>query len=228
MDRQKFIPKSRVVDRMAYLADLATGKKVLNIGMGGYIDTPEQTAKLALKIGDTVQGKLHRTADELTGIDINPMSIEIMAEALPGRYIVTDIAAPDAVALIDDKYDLIVFGDVIEHLDCFRDALNNLRELLKEDGELVITTVNAYCAESILKYVFRYEAVHDEHTCYFSYMTMKRLLHMNDLALSNFGYYKEPRKPKSIASWLGYIFHSFVMAFMPHFATGIVVHAKPK
>lgn len=227
MDSHKFIPKARVVNRIDYLTEIAVGKKVLNIGMGGYIDNPDHTSKLKLALDNTLHSRLHSVASDVTGIDINPMAIEIMSEALPGRYVVTDITAPEAAEIIDDQFDLIIFGDVIEHLDCFRSALTNLRQLLGENGQLVISTANAYCAESILKYLFRYESVHEEHTCYFSYSTMKRLLQMNGLAMADFSFYLQPRKPDNITSWIGYFFLRFVGVFFPHFATGIIVHSKP-
>ena len=95
-----------------------------------------------------------------------------------------------------------------------------LRELL------IITTANAYNIEAILKYVFRYESVHEEHTCYFSYMTMKRLLAMNDLKLTNFGYTIQTRSGGGLASRIGYLALRIIAAIMPHFAQGILVHAE--
>jgi len=226
MDRSKILPKAEVVHREEYLADLARGKTVLHIGIGGFTDNPTYTARLADYAERTLHGKLHSVARNLTGVDVNAHSLAIMSDALPGRYVQADITAAEASEAIGGTYELIVLGDVIEHLDCFRSALQNLRALLADDGVLVITTANAYNAEAILKLVFRYESVHDEHTCYFSYLTMRRVLEMNDMTIEDFRYYVQTRTGGSVGSHSGYYLMRGISAILPQFSQGIVFHAR--
>ena len=226
MDRSKILPKADVVHREEYLADLARGKTVLHIGIGGFTDNPTYTARLADYAERTLHGKLHSVARNLTGVDVNAHSLAIMSDALPGRYVQADITAAEASEAIGGTYELIVLGDVIEHLDCFRSALQNLRALLADDGVLVITTANAYNAEAILKLVFRYESVHDEHTCYFSYLTMRRVLEMNDMTIEDFRYYVQTRTGGSVGSHSGYYLMRGISAILPQFSQGIVFHAR--
>ena len=227
MDRSKFVPKAKVVRRKEYLTDLARGKKVLNVGMGGFIDDPDKTSGLATVIERTLHAMVHEVAREITGVDVNPQALAIMSKAVPGCYVEADITGFDAAKKIGGLYELILFGEVIEHLDCFRDALGNLRTLLSHDGLLVITTVNAYNAEAILKHLFRYESVHEEHTCYFSYLTMKRLLEMNDFVMFDFKYCFQTRYGGSLANRIGYHAMRGIAALLPQFAQGIIVHARP-
>ena len=226
MDRSKILPKADVVHREEYLANLARGKTVLHIGIGGFTDNPAYTARLADYAERTLHGKLHSVARNLTGVDVNAHSLAIMSDALPGRYVQADITAAEASEAIGGTYELIVLGDVIEHLDCFRSALQNLRALLADDGVLVITTANAYNAEAILKLVFRYESVHDEHTCYFSYLTMRRVLEMNDMTIEDFRYYVQTRTGGSVGSHSGYYLMRGISAILPQFSQGIVFHAR--
>ena len=226
MDRNKILPKADVVHREEYLTELARGKRVLNIGVGGFVDNPTYTARLAEYAAETLQGKLHAVSRDVTAVDVNPHSLAIMSDALPGRYVEADITAADASETIGGSYELILLGDVIEHLDCFRSALQNLRSLLADDGVLVITTANAFNAEAILKLVFRYESVHDEHTCYFSYFTMKRLLEMNDMTISDFRYYVQTRTGESAGSYGGYYLMRGISSILPQFSQGIIFHAQ--
>ena len=226
MERTKILPKAKVIHREDYLVELARGRRVLNIGMGGFTENPVYTDRLAEEVEDTLHGKVHAAAREVTGVDVNPHSLAIMSEALPARYVEADITDVGASETIGGAYELILLGDVIEHLDCFRSALQNLRSLLTDDGELVITTANAYNAEAILKLVFRYESVHEEHTCYFSYFTMRRLLEMNDLSISDFRYYVQTREGGSPGSLAGYYVMRGISAVFPQFSQGIVFHAR--
>ena len=55
----------------------------------------------------------------------------MMRRAVPGRYIVGDIMETSlSDEFRDDPFEVIVFGDVIEHLDNFGIALRNLRGML--------------------------------------------------------------------------------------------------
>ncbi len=229
VDKAKFLPKARVVDRCRTVAEFARGKDVLHIGMGGYLENDSGTQSyLASDLSKSMHGYLSRTASRLTGLDPNPQAVETMRQIIPGEYVVGDITDPQATAPLKHRFDAVLLLDVIEHLDNFRSTLQNIRPLLNEDGRLVITTANAYCFESMLKMLLRYEAVHEEHTCYFSYLTMKRLLAMNGFEIDTFCFYSEgERRPVGAFGWLGYLSLKLVTLFFPQYAEGIFVVAKP-
>ena len=121
----------------------------------------------------------------------------------------------------------MLFTEVIEHLDCFRDALGNIRGLLSPGGALLITTVNAYAFERIGKMLFRYESVHDEHTAYFSYLTMKRLLAMNGFEITEFYFYNQARDAfDSFFERFGYYVMIAISKVLPQYSEGIFVVAR--
>jgi 2-polyprenyl-3-methyl-5-hydroxy-6-metoxy-1,4-benzoquinol methylase len=228
MKQDHFIPRSRLVHISAAAVALAKGRKVLHVGMGGYIDDQDETDR-HLCGTDSLHFELANVAADLTGTDINAHAIEIMRRAVPGRYVVADIMTPALVEqFAGDRFDVIVFGDVIEHLDNFGLALRNLKALLAANGVIVISTANAFCFDAIAKMLVRYEPVHDEHTCYFSYMTLKRTLAMNGLHIVDFMFYTHKRIART-DNWLHFIGHhvgNFVAAIFPQFAKGIVVVAQ--
>ena len=80
----------------------------------------------------------------------------------------------------------MLFPNIIEHLSNVGNALQNIKKLMRKDSKLIITTNNAFDILVILKLFFNYESVHDEHTSYYSYSTMKRILTMNELKIENF------------------------------------------
>jgi 2-polyprenyl-3-methyl-5-hydroxy-6-metoxy-1,4-benzoquinol methylase len=230
MKTSHFLPRAGVVDKSEPVIAHASARKVLHIGMGGFIDDDGETDKELAAPTRSLHSQLASVAASLIGLDINPRAVEIMRRAVPGRYIVADIMNPSLSALFKNElFEVIVFGDVIEHLDNFGFALRNLKALLAPGGVIVISTANAFSFGCFVKILFRYEAVHDEHTCYFSYMTLKRTLQMNGLRIIDFMFYKNKRIDR-FDTWMHRVDHhvsNAVATVLPQFATGIIVVAQP-
>lgn len=229
MQKHKFIPKANVFDREDAVAELAKAQDILHIGMGGFIDNDSVTKEyITTDLTKTMHGQLSSVARTLTGLDINPVTVNAMRESVPGDYIIGDITDPGLAKRIGRKFDCVLFLDVIEHLDCFTRALQNINSLLNSKGFLVVTTNNVFCIDGILKMLFRYESVHDEHTSYFSYFTMKRLLSMHDFEIERFCYTIQHRRIiKGIPNRFGYYTMLAVTKILPQFSQGILFVARP-
>lgn len=230
MKSSHFLPRMRLVHRSDPAISYSSGRKVLHIGMGGFIDDDQQTKEtLVTAATESLHAELAKVTISLTGIDINPLAIDIMRRAVPGHYLVADVMSPSLKhQLHNNLFDVIIFGDVIEHLDNFGNALRNLTTLLSPRGLIIISTANAFSFGAIAKMFFRYEAVHEEHTCYFSYMTLKRTLEMNGLHIIDYMFYTHKRL-RQFDSWMHRIDHymgNAVATLLPQFAKGIIVVAE--
>lgn len=229
IERHKFIPRTKQVVRIDEVVRLATGRRVLHIGMGGYIDDGDKTDEyIALDMARSLHVRLAGAAGELVGFDINPVVVEAMRKVVPCEYIVGDLMQPGLPERIGARFDLVVFAEVLEHLDCFRAALGNIRALLAPGGEVLLTTVNAYALERIGKMLFGYEAVHDEHTSYFSYATLRRLLAMNGFEISHFRFaYEQRHRFAGLAERIAYYSMVATGKLLPQFSEGVVLTARP-
>lgn len=79
---------------------------------------------------------------QYTGIDILPDAIEEAKTYLPtAKYYVFDIEDPPA-SFQDNKYDYILFLDVLQHLSQPEKALNYFKTYLKPDGYMIINVPN--------------------------------------------------------------------------------------
>lgn len=79
----------------------------------------------------------------VTGIEISEKAVEIAKENAKIFKLdkkVNFIAAEFPNKIPDSKYDLVIFSEVIEHLEDDGKALRDIRKVLKPDGILVITT----------------------------------------------------------------------------------------
>jgi len=196
MEKNHKLPRSaKRVMRKKFVIEKIKDKKIMHIGCtGGLLDdySVNLYKKNFIKEDDT-HYKFSKYAKEISGMDISSAKIEFYKKNnMPGKYYVGDIT--DKNFFHEHTYDTIIFTNIIEHLDNVGQALINLKKMLNENGELIITTNNVFDIKAILKMFFYYESVHDEHTAYYSYLTLKRVLKMNDYYISEFHFAENEKK----------------------------------
>lgn len=112
-----------------------------------------------------------RSADEALGVDILK---DELAELEAAGY---DVTHGDAQALaLEETFDVIVVGELIEHLVDFDGLLRSVDDHLADDGRLVITTPNAMAVHWTALRLLDQEFVNTDHTCWFDATTLTQLL----------------------------------------------------
>ena len=148
-----------VRDLWALLTPLAEGKAVLNVGAAGnveyYLDGRNDL---------WMHERLKSLANELVGLDIDAESVAF-ANARGESLLLGDC---ETVAL-DRQFDLIVFSEVIEHVNAPVSALSNLMRHLSPNGKLFITTPNPTYYGTVLRALLNrsLNVYYDHVTAYF-------------------------------------------------------------
>lgn len=151
--------------RSTFIAELAKGKRVLDIGCVNHSLSSRQ-AKYWL------HGILRKNASYLVGMDYEKDQIECLKkEGYNAVY-------GDATDFnLDEKFDLIVAGEIIEHLTSPGKLLECAKRHLLPGGKLILTCPNAnnviYFIENC---VMGYERDNTDHTCLFTPVTMGVML----------------------------------------------------
>jgi SAM-dependent methyltransferase len=151
--------------RSAFIAPLARGKRVLDIGCVNHTLTARH-AKYWL------HGILRQEAAQLVGLDYEKDEVErLRAEGF-------DVVCADATNFnLGRQFDLIVAGEIIEHLPCPGKLLECARLHLASQGKLVLTCPNAnnilFFLENCL---IGHEVDNTDHTSIFTPTTMSVLL----------------------------------------------------
>src|SRR5882757_1232432 len=128
-----------VADRVAYLCDLARGKRVLDVGVVEHFASASAS-------GQWLHGRLCEAAKSCVGVDI--LEEEIAAIRTRGY----DIRVVDLTRqALNEKFELIVMGEIIEHIDAPGALLRNVAAMLADGGVLVLTTPNPWYANVIVK-----------------------------------------------------------------------------
>lgn len=129
-------------DRCQYIARLANGRKVLDVGV------VEHYAEASQK-KEWLHEHVRRAASSCLGVDILGDGIRNLREH-GYRVICADITQ----TLLDETFDLIVMGDIIEHVGNPGALMKNAALMLDKGGRLIITTPNPWYLNPILKNVF--------------------------------------------------------------------------
>ena len=126
--------------RMSYILDQINNRnirnlKILDVGCGGGIIC-EPLARLGAKV---------------TGIDFAPNNIKAAKihskkNKLKINYINKDIEK----SKLDEKFDIILMFEVLEHLDNWKKTIKNIKKNLNKNGLIIISTINRNILSKVL------------------------------------------------------------------------------
>jgi Methyltransferase domain len=163
------------VDRDSFVAGICKGRRVLHFG---FVDSPFSAARI--KAGALLHQRLASVATFLFGLDLDEASIE-QYRALTGdrNNEALDIQKPLSPApFLAQSYDVLVFGEILEHLLHPAAAMANLNAIcrLNPGARVCITVPNALAVSGFFTALFGIELVHPDHYFYFSPITLRKLL----------------------------------------------------
>lgn len=154
---------TRVAYRQDWLTDLSRGKEVIHLGFADYGCDSHRLVE-----GAWLHARIHSVADHVVGLDSDPEAVTL-AEARGLDAKLVDCTDVDAVQRLKiDQADLVIVGELIEHVDNPSALLRAAGRLVRPDGEVVITTPNAFNLHTIILAAGRREMVHPDHLMTFS------------------------------------------------------------
>jgi len=217
----------KLVQRVDFIKEICRGRKVLHLGCTNYPYTGDAIANEML-----LHFELEKTASEVVGFDLDPRGLEILRSKGSSNLFVADLEQLEKVS-VEDTFDVIIGGEMIEHLSNPGSFMKGVRRFMRADTKLVITTVNAYCAMRFLIYGLRgkgvrNEPVHPDHVSYYSYKTLNLLLERHGLAMNEFYFYDIGNEHRPFNRWFYNLFNDICVRFSPQLSDGIIAVATLK
>jgi 2-polyprenyl-3-methyl-5-hydroxy-6-metoxy-1,4-benzoquinol methylase len=182
-----------LVDRVTYILENCRGKHVLHLGCTDWPYTEKKAAS-----GVLLHGMISKVAASLVGVDADRDGIEwFQKNGFPNTYYdnVENLSHP---SVCGNKYDLILAGEIIEHLENPGLFLRSIQKLMTPDTDLIITTINAYCFFRFLYYLLGRELVHPDHNYYFSPIVLRKLITRCGLDVKDLRYYPVGKEIRSL------------------------------
>lgn len=218
----------KVQQRIDYILEACRDKNVLHVGCA---DVP--LTQRRLDDGTLLYSMIEQIAAVQYGIDLSSEGIEILSQQGYKNLAVANVEDISASKLFGDiSFDVIVAGEILEHLSNPGMFLDGIKPLLHSpSSRLVLTTVNAYCAyRFVYAFLMGGEKVHPDHVSYFSRSTLARLLTRHGLEVEDFTFYPVGREHEKYLNTgrtrLLWWADRFAYRFNPALADGIMVTCR--
>lgn len=213
--------KFELVQRVEFIKKACAGKKILHLGCTNYPYTRE-----ALAAGVLLHEQLAETAGELYGFDADQAGLDILAEAGTKHLFRADLENLESVEL-DEKFDVIIAGEIIEHLQNPGKFLAGIQRFMHPGTNLLITTINAFCAFRFIVYGLRgkggeNEPVHPDHVAYYSYKTLSLAVKRENLQVRDFYFYDIGTEHRPFNPWYYNLVNDICVKFSPHLSDGVI------
>ncbi len=165
-----------VANRVDYLCEMARGQDVLDVGIVDHILD-------SLDNSDWLHGKLCKVAKTCLGVDILEEEVNQLKQK-GFNVICTDITEKP----LHQTFDLIICGDIIEHLESPGRLLASAAQMLRPSGKLIISVPNPWYINIILKNTFNGSPYVDnvDHVTWFDACSLCELGERHGLALHHF------------------------------------------
>ncbi len=210
-----------LVQRLDVIKQMCEGKRVLHLGCTNYPYTEDSIKNKMLLHHD-----LEAIAAGLWGIDTDEKGIEILEAHGSKNILKGDLEHLDQLD-IDVDLDVIVAGEMIEHLNNPGLFLDGIKRLMSQETRMILTTVNAYCGMRFALYGLRgkrgkQEFVHPDHVAYYSYSTLKLLVERHGLRVEQFLFYDIGSEHRPHTRWIVRAINDVCVRIAPQWADGII------
>src|SRR5262245_18565864 len=208
------------------LVEFARGRRIVHVG---FVDEHRLEAKVGQ--GTWLHARLAESASSLVGLDLEEEGVRWAVEHGFEAYGVDAQSAEGVAALGLEPADVVIAGEVVEHLDAPGPFFASLRQLVRDDGLLVVTTPNAFRLLNFLAPVGGVELVHPDHTAWHSPQTLTTLLGRSGWEVEGIAYYQNPAPQLEgvTGAFVRFGWSALVRLgrVAPYWSDGLVVWARP-
>ncbi|MBE2243441.1 MAG: class I SAM-dependent methyltransferase [Burkholderiaceae bacterium] len=188
--------------KIAFAVKHCRGKEVLDIGCVQH--NPEN-----YRSKFWVHNALRSVASHVVGLDYYKEGVDYL------NRLGYDIVHADAQQFhLGRRFDAIMAGDIIEHLENLDGFLECCKEHLRDDGVLLITTPNPWYWKNTVKAALLPEVrTNPEHTCWFCPQTLRQLLGRHGLRIAQLTFgarYRSDRWMPLPTQWKCTTFHAAI------------------
>ncbi|MBU6949947.1 methyltransferase domain-containing protein [Hahella sp. HN01] len=203
--RFKIISERQLLDRNQHILNICKERSVLHVGCCDHIPLIEKK----IKRGSHLHSLLNTHTKKCIGLDIDEKSISYLKEIG-----ISNIFTPET--LPQDKYDVCLAADVIEHVGNVQSFLN---EINRHDFKtLVITTPNALRIKNFTS--LKYEEINSDHRYWFSPYTLCKTITEAGYIIKNVIYGHRPKK-------LNFIYNAF-FSYFPKYRDDLIIVSEKK
>ena len=214
------------VSRWGFILSKCKGKSVLHLGcIGNTIGSTSEKVKGMVE-SSVLHAQLHEICEDLVGIDYDRIAVDELINRGFSEILYGEAQHLEEVELLK-TFDIILCGDLIEHLSEPGKMLEGIKRFMHRDSELLITTPNSFGFLHFLRYSIRLFREGSDHVLSFSIFTLQNLICRYGFYLCE-AYTCYDRPPVTYKERIQYSVGIPFFEFFPKFGGTLLVVAKLK
>lgn len=161
-------------DRLTLLPQMVRGRRVLHVGFGDHLELLDEKRSSGTWLHDL----LCDAAAECVGVDVDAQIVAAARERGVSDVYVLDVTepAPDQPVMGRD-FDVILFGEVLEHIPDPVNFLSSTRRALGSPGmEFIVTVPNAWAFDTLRNVGRNVEMINTDHRFWFTPYTLAKVM----------------------------------------------------
>jgi SAM-dependent methyltransferase len=218
---------SAYVSREEFIVQRCRGKDVLHLGFLGETISSLDVRLEHVMTPNSLHSRLSRLAQSLVGVDLDQRAIDYLRDQG-----LTSVFAGNVEALEDSDvprsslFSTVVAGDIIEHLSNPGRMLESIKGFLDSNGELLLTTPNAFGLPNYLRFLRGSFQEGPDHVQSYSPFTLKNLLERHGWrVIEAYSCYQE--RAKQASGNLAFMVGKWLLERSPRLGGTLLVVCRP-
>ena len=162
--------------RVELIKNLCVNKKIIHIGCVDHIPLIEDK----ISKNQWLHKLITEVSEETIGIDINKEGIDYLRNKLNIKNVMyADIITDDIPEIKNKKWDYMILGEIMEHVDNPIHFLNTIREKYQDEvNQIIITVPNVLVKNRTdLMYKNSMELINTDHRYWFTPFTLTKVMY---------------------------------------------------
>jgi SAM-dependent methyltransferase len=170
--------------RWNFVLERCRGRSVLHLGCIGETDASPEDKLQAFRAKRVLHPHLVAAAREVIGVDIDADAVDLLRSELGlDGMVVADVEHLDRVEL-DRTFEIILCGDLLEHLSSPGLVLHGVRRFMKPASELIVSVPNPFGLLANLRFTLGRFRDGAQHVAAFSKFNLVTLLERHGLQIT--------------------------------------------
>ena len=161
--------------RWDFMLQRCQGRRVLHLGCIGMTEEPLAVKVAAMRDGRAFHARLREVTLQSVGIDYDSAAVDELRRLGFDEIVYGDLHQLDELGL-QGPFDVILAGDLIEHLNNPGIVLRQLLHLVSETTSLVMSTPNSFGLPHFIRYARGQAVDGNDHVLSFNIFTLRNLL----------------------------------------------------
>lgn len=170
------------VSRWDFIRNRCAGKSVLHLGCLGITEGSTEEKVTSMLAGGVLHAQIRGTCRDIVGVDYDAVTVQALRQQGFTDILHGDVQhlAPLALA---QAFDVILCGDLIEHLGKPDHMLEGIKSHMCHQTEVIISTPNAFGLLHFARYMCNTFREGNDHVLSFSIYTLHNLLRRHGLRI---------------------------------------------